>query len=345
MTVVVRADAGVDVGVGHIVRCSALLQRLGVEPESVMLVTSSLTPSIHQMVKEIGWYVRLLGEHDDEETDAAATLEALAELDDVDLLVVDHYSLSATWERLVRETVGRLLVIDDLADRPHSCDILIDPTLSDNRAARYRELVHEATTLLLGPAYVLLSPEYDHMVPRVRGGEIHSWLVYLGGATTPHDLEQLLAAFQECDPADVAVTLVLGRAFVGADTVKVLADSMPQVSVVEWTNKIPELLLAADCAIGATGGAQWERCAAGLPTLTVLTADNQTHDAAAFEAAGATRHLGPLASMSVEDWRSALEWAHSHPTEIASMAAASANIVAARHEVWERARELILRKG
>lgn len=345
MTVVVRADAGVDLGVGHIVRCSALLQRLGVGPDSAVLLTRSVTPTVHQMVDEIGWQLRLLGDQVDEVADAAATLKVLDEFRDVDLLVVDHYSLGASWEQAVRGGVERLVVIDDLADRPHSCDLLIDPTLSDNRAAGYRELVDEDATLLLGPAYALLSPEYDHLAPGARNGEIHSWLVYLGGAIGRDDLATLLTAFQSLDDSESSITVVLGRAFARAETVKILAESLPRVSVVEWTDRMPELLLAADCAIGATGGAQWERCAAGLPTLTVLTADNQKHDAAAFEAAGATRHLGPLASMTIEDWRSALEWAHSHPSEIASMAIASANVVAARHDVWEHARQLILGKA
>ena len=341
MTVVVRADAGVELGVGHIVRCSALLRRLSVDPATVVLVAGSTTPSIREMVAEIGWRLRLIGDQVDEQADAAATLEVLSELGDVDLLVVDHYSLGAPWERAVREAVGRLVVIDDLADRQHSCDVLIDPTLSADRTDQYRELVDESTTLLLGPAYVLLSPEYDHLVPRMRSGEIHSWLVYLGGATTSRDLEPLLAAFQDLDSPEVTMTVVLGRAFDGFDEVHSLVDSMPQVSVLEWTDQMPELLMDADCAIGATGGAQWERCAAGLPTLTVLTAENQAHDVSAFEVAGATRHLGPLSSMTVQDWHSAFSWAQSHPEEIASMARASADIVAGRNTVWTSAADSI----
>ncbi len=337
MTVVVRADAGVELGVGHIVRCSALLRRLEVGPESVELVTRSVTPRVRELVDEIGWQVRLIGEQIDEQADATSTLAVLPDIGDVDLLVVDHYSLGASWERRIRDVVGRLVVIDDLADREHSCDVVIDPTLTNEGADRYRDLVDESTILFLGPAYVLLSPEYDRMTPRVRSGEIRSWLVYLGGATGSSDLEPLLAAFQELDTAGVSMTVVLGRAFVGADRVQEIVESMQQVSVVEWTDQMPRLLADADCAIGATGGAQWERCAAGLPTLTVLTADNQTHDAAAFEAAGATKHLGLLSSMTVKDWHSALTWAYSHPVAIAAMAHDAAAIVASRHTVWENA--------
>jgi UDP-2,4-diacetamido-2,4,6-trideoxy-beta-L-altropyranose hydrolase len=341
MTVVVRADAGVELGTGHIVRCSALLRRLGIEPSSVVLVTGSLTPGIRGLVDSIGWQVRTIEGSAEEESDARASIDIIDETGDVGLLVVDHYRLGAQWENTVRESVGRLVVIDDLADRPHSCDVLIDPTLTEVGSDRHAESVVTAARLV-GPQYALLDPDYDSWKPRERHGQIGSWLVYLGGATSAADVIPLLTAFSEVDRPSVTLTVVLGRAFVGADEVRSVGGSLGGVWILDWTDRMPTLLSETDCAIGAPGGAQWERCALGVPTLTVLTASNQEHDALAFEAAGATRHLGPLTAMTVQRWRSAFEWAYSHPADIEAMSRAASAVVADRQDAWASAIPAIL---
>jgi len=341
MTVIVRADAGVELGSGHIVRCSSLLKRLGFDPESVLLLTRSLTPGLRKIVDSIGWQVRDIGNADSEESDARATVMELDDLDDVDLLVVDHYQLSAVWEQTVRKLVRRLVVIDDLADRRHTCDVLIDPTITDVGSDRHMESA-KATTMLLGPRYALLDPVYDTWIPRERNGSIRTWLVYLGGATSASDVLPLISAFDGMDLPGVTMTIVLGRAFVGANEVRSAAESLGRVRILDWTDDMPTLLTEADCAIGAPGGAQWERCAMGVPTFTVLTTPNQENDAAAFESVGATSHLGPLASMTSERWGSALDWGHSHPAEIRSMSLAAAEVVAGRETAWASAVPLIL---
>jgi len=254
---------------------------------------------------------------------------------------VDHYHLGVAWENTVRGSVGRLLVIDDLADRTHSCDVLIDPTLAEGGSERHAESV-VTTARLLGPRFALLDPAYDSWKQRERRGRIGSWLVYLGGATSAADVIPLLTAFSDIGEPGVTLTLVLGRAFVGAEEIHSAGESLGRVWILDWTDRMPALLTEADCAIGAPGGAQWERCALGVPTLTVLTASNQEHDALAFQAAGATRHLGSLASMTVERWRSAFEWAHSHSADIEAMSRAASAVVADRQDAWASALPTIL---
>ena len=343
MTVVVRADAGVELGTGHIVRCSALLRRLGIEPASVVLVTGSLTPGIRGLVDSIGWRVRTIEGSAEEESDARATIDIIEAIGDVELLVVDHYRLGAAWENRVRGSIGRLVVIDDLANRPHSCDVLIDPTLDEVGSDRHAEAV-VTTARLLGPRFALLDPAYDSWKQRERHGQIRSWLVYLGGATCAADVIPLVTAFREINSPGVTLTLtlVLGQAFVGAEEVRLLSDPLGGVWILDWTDQMPALLTEADCAIGAPGGAQWERCALGVPTLTVLTAENQEHDAQAFESAGTTRHLGPLAEMTVERWRSAFKWALANPDEVASMSQAATKITLHRGDAWRNASLIIL---
>jgi spore coat polysaccharide biosynthesis predicted glycosyltransferase SpsG len=266
----------------------------------------------------------------------------VSDLGPISLVVVDHYGLSADWEDLVGATGVRMVVVDDLADRPHRCDVLIDPTIGRTVADRVPQLLDSATVQLLGPMYALLRPEFDDMVPRLRDGRVESLLVFLGGATSSELLEPLVETLELMGPECPRTTIVLGDAFVGGTLIHARADSMPGVTILDRTADMPGLLTMADLAIGATGGAQWERCAAGVPTLTVQTARNQAPDVAAFERLGATRHLGRLEEMTADTWLEALRWAMANSDAVAAMSAAAASLVADRATAWEAASELIV---
>lgn len=342
MNVFVRADADESVGTGHVVRCSALLRRLPVRPESVTLVAASLPTGTRRALGELGWTVREIGPQPTQGADAAATLAVLPDLCRADLVVVDHYGLAAPWERAAQDRADRIVVVDDLADRPHSCDVLLDPTIDEHPADRHAGLVADGTTLLLGPSYALLRPEFDDAVARHRDGHVRHLLVFLGGATSAGEVTPLLASVASLGTAAPITTVVLGDAFVGGDLVHAAAADVSAVTVLDRTNDMPGLLDQADLAIGATGGAQWERCATGVPTLTVLTADNQAHDADAFERVGATRHLGRLSEMTEGTWTAALERVLQEPQQVAAMSAAAAALLAERHQAWVAAVPLIL---
>jgi UDP-2,4-diacetamido-2,4,6-trideoxy-beta-L-altropyranose hydrolase len=342
MTVLVRADADETIGTGHVVRCSALVQRLGLATSPVVLVSASLADGTRRRVEDLGWAVRLIDRQPDQSSDARATLASVADLAPLQLTVVDHYGLSDQWERLVRDTTRRLVVVDDLADRPHLCDVLIDPTIAADSWDRYRGLLSPDTSRLLGPAYALLRPEFDAVTPRTRDGQVETLLVFLGGAASAADVIPLVDALAAAGSWGPTTTIVLGDAFVGPQEVHARSVGLDRLTVLDRTDDMPGLLAWADLAIGATGGAQWERCAAGVPTLTVLTADNQSHDAAAFERCGATWHLGRLSEMTETSWTHALQWAVKHPGAIAAMSAAAAGLVADRARAWEGARSTIL---
>jgi UDP-2,4-diacetamido-2,4,6-trideoxy-beta-L-altropyranose hydrolase len=337
VNVLVRADADESVGTGHVVRCSALLGRLRLTQASVTLVSTSLPDGTRSTVEQLGWTVREIGIQPSQSADATATLSALSDVGSADLVVVDHYGLSAEWEQAVQAEEARMVVVDDLADRPHSCDVLIDPTIDDRSADRYAGLVGARTVLLLGPSYALLRPEFEGVVPRHRTGIVHRLLVFLGGATSADDVIPLLSALARLGQRAPATTIVLGDAFVGRDRVHRATTNHPGITVLDRTDDMAGLLAEADLAIGATGGAQWERCATGVPTLTVLTAHNQAHDADAFERAGATRHLGRLSRMTDESWVAALDWALQDPQAVAAMSAAAAAVLADRQQAWEAA--------
>lgn len=197
---------------------------------------------------------------------------------EADWTVVDHYGLDRHWEVAARGS-GRVLVIDDLANRAHDCDLLVDQNFGAHRSD-YRELVGPAAKLLCGSAFAILRPEFAafrqaaiaRRAERTGAGRI---LLSLGatdiGGITGEVLERLLAIL----PAGSEVDVVLGGGSPSGESVERMAKRDRRVTVHRAATRMAELICNADLAIGAAGISSWERCALGLPTIVLALAANQ----------------------------------------------------------------------
>lgn len=311
-----RVDASTEIGSGHVMRCLTLADALAETGARCTFVMRQKPGNLEEAVRGRGHSVVMLlpqeraisGSCGEEEhlhaqwlgthweNDASETLTALADID-LDWLVVDHYALDARWESRVAGRARRLMVIDDLADRKHSCDLLLDQNLG-RRPEDYAGLVSPETKGLIGPRFALLRNEFV----RARESSLQAralrepakLLISLGGVDAENitgDVLDVLADMPEAGRWQV--TVVLGAACPHAVSIREQADAMSyRVEVVVGASNMAELMAGADLAIGAAGGSAWERCCLGLPTLLIVMADNQRPGARALEAVGAAICLG-----------------------------------------------------
>ncbi len=107
-------------------------------------------------IDKVPRYVSWLRVHWQE--DANAFLDILKPLGRIDLLVIDHYAIDFRWERQVRAQVDKILILDDLTDRSHEYDVLLDQSFQIDQDNRYNKLVPDNTQCLFGPQYALLRP-------------------------------------------------------------------------------------------------------------------------------------------------------------------------------------------
>ena len=116
--------------------------------------------------------------------DAEATRRVVAGVE-TDWLITDHYAIDFRWHAKLRGAVRRIMAIDDLADRAHDADLLLDQSDPTETAARYRDLVPRSCVLLLGPRYALLRSEFAKLGggAEARSREPPRLFVALAGAT------------------------------------------------------------------------------------------------------------------------------------------------------------------
>lgn len=219
-----------------------------------------------------------------------------------DWIVCDHYALSAEWEQAAKAVAGsRLMAIDDLADRPHAADLLLDPSLG-RTAADYTGLVSDTCQLLTGTRYALLREEFaqwrkaslTRRATQTRKGYLKNILVNLGGVDKDNHTLSVLQAISGSLPEGCGVTVVMGQTAPYTAAVRDFADTAPYpCRVLVGADNMAELMAQADLAIGAAGGTSWERCCLGLPTVMLVLADNQRGIAEHLQQAGAAYLLQP----------------------------------------------------
>ena len=315
MKVLIRTDASVEIGSGHLMRCLTLADQLRDEGAEVAFVCRDLPGAMFDLLHTRSYrFAKLSWVEEDnalQNIDAQETIKAAGRLfpDGIEWLVVDHYELDVEWERMLRPHVCKLMVIDDLANRSHDCDLLLDQNYYRDLDQRYQGLVPEQCVTLLGPAYVLLRPEFADARQRlrVRNGTVRRILVFFGGSDSTNQTRKALDALKLISRPEIAVDIVVGASNPYRDEIQSLSQEMPNVQYHCQVSNMAELIEAADIAIGAGGATTWERCSLGLPTLTVVFADNQLQTTLDLERLGAIIFLGWANKITTSDLVCAIE--------------------------------------
>lgn len=270
-----RCDASVTIGTGHVMRCLTLADELSGRGADCVFVSA---PGTQDLVPALPYPVL--------PPDRLPFGAALA--------VIDHYDLDAAYEAIVRSQTRAVMAIDDLPNRRHHCDLLLDQT-HGRKAEEYRGLVPVTCITLAGAGYALLRPQFaaarETSLAR-RDGSLKRLLVTLGG-TDPDDMTGRVLDAVAAAGLDLAVDVVMGAKAPHLDSVRARATAMKNTEVLVGVSDMAGLMAQADLAIGAAGTTTWERCCLGLPSLMLIIADNQKDIARLVAHSGAARIVTP----------------------------------------------------
>lgn len=346
MKVVFRVDASLEMGTGHVMRCLTLADELKRSGHECTFISRKQPGELTELIKQRQHAVCTLSESTEltdrhlthsnwlkggQKPDAEECGEILQTINP-DWLVVDHYGIDKAWEESVRVYVKRILVIDDLADREHDCDVLLDQNLGQTDEM-YHSLVPGDCQILTGCHYALLRPEFAdcrELSLKYRKGktQIDRVLISMGGVDKENYTEKALNGLALSGLNDkTEVTVVLGKQAPWLTEVKAqAANSRLNVRVLSNVSNMAELMSRSDLAIGAAGSTSWERCCLGVPTLMCVLADNQRRIAAALEQAGASA----LIIDAAEDFSLQINHFTQFPQALTGMSVRAASLVDGR---------------
>ena len=295
MKVIFRVDSSLKMSTGHVMRCLTLAQMLKKNGADVKFICRQHEGSLIDKIRSNGFFVHELELFEEAEVDTrfahshwlGATQEKDAD-DCIDILkaeksnwlIVDHYALDEQWQKRLKPYYEKLMVIDDLADRKHQCDILLDQTFGRQKED-YSVLTPKDCKLLLGSQYALLRPEFAkwriYSLERRSKPEFKQLLINMGGVDVDDFTGQVLDKLKTCTfPSDINITVVMGGAAPHVEGVRIKASALPYKTEVKINvDNMAEIMSNSDISIGASGATTWERCCLGLPTIQIITAHNQ----------------------------------------------------------------------
>ncbi len=333
MKIVFRVDASIQIGAGHVMRCLSLADRLKKKGYQCIFLSRPHTGHLNDLIASKGYGIQPI-EFDESDSGSkhklvwnahahwlGATWHSDAEKTNLvlgkelpDWLIVDHYALDSCWEKKVTPYVGKIMVIDDLADRKHECDFLLDQTFG-RESSDYSGLVPTSCKVLTGAHYSLLRDEFtkwrEKSLRRRENGVLRNILISMGAMDKDNYTSNVMKALRSCNlPDDVVITVVMGsNAPWISDVMKIAADMPWNTKVKLDVKSMAKLMCDADLAIGAAGSTSWERCALGLPSIQIVIAKNQRFIAHSLAEVGAVKALEDLYQLptlikTAPDWMS-----------------------------------------
>ncbi|MFB9866132.1 UDP-2,4-diacetamido-2,4,6-trideoxy-beta-L-altropyranose hydrolase [Vreelandella sulfidaeris] len=297
MLVAFRADASVQIGTGHVMRCLTLAEELRRQGHQCLFICRNHEGHLADIITQKGFELHLLQPPEQLETlakdelvlahadwlgvpwqtDANQTLQVLSS-SNAEWLIVDHYALDAKWERKLAEAVSQIMVIDDLADREHDCAVLLDQNvLGCCFKRRYQSNVNENCRLLLGPTYALLSHEYAVLANALpsRNGSIARILIFVGGSDPFHLTELYLKVLAKQEFSHLSVDVVIGKNYPLSAVIQELVNKRANTQLYSGLPSLAALMVRADLMLGAGGTTNWERMCLGLNVIVASIARNQ----------------------------------------------------------------------
>lgn len=343
-----RVDSGRKIGSGHVMRCLSIADSLRQQGARCHFICRAHDGHLGKHIEQSGYDVSLLpidpayadrtdydgwrgGSPADENTLCAQVLKASAP---TDILIIDHYGLDSGFETAMRPLVGAIVALDDLHDKPHDCDLLIDQNILHDDAL-FRQHVTDKTRLMVGADYAPLRDNFAKLRPqslsrRKALAKPQNLLVALGGYDSLNVTSHIVKALSQ--PRQFALEwvtktrIVLSAMAPHLEDIRKACAHNPGIELLVNTSEMPRLMAEADIAIGGSGVSQIERCVMGLPTLIVIMAENQIDSARRLADAGATITLGAGEDITAGQVATALNTIHNSPTKFHDMIDASARL-------------------
>ncbi len=292
MRVAIRADASLPMGTGHLRRCIELAREVAGRGADIVFVVRDLDGFGGTIAADAGFRVAVLPAPDAAftpdtdapphadwagvpwSTDAAQTLAALGEWRP-DVVVVDHYAFDRHWHARVRDaTDARLVAIDDLGDRPLDVAVILDQNYAPDHAAKHHLSAPFAPHILGGPSFALLAPDYRGRPAFAVLETVGSVGIFMGGTDLVNATAHAWAAVRQALGDRVGVELVATSVNPHRAELQRIAAADPHCTLTIDLPNLSRFFAAHDLQIGAGGGATWERCAVGVPTIAIAFADN-----------------------------------------------------------------------
>jgi UDP-2,4-diacetamido-2,4,6-trideoxy-beta-L-altropyranose hydrolase len=309
MKILIRVDSGSIIGTGHVMRCFNLINNLkilsnNIEAEFICRyhnnnIINLIKPYYNVHILPITNNVTL-----DNKTWLGSTLQSdiqytqsILKQNTYDILLIDHYSIDYHWEYSMKFLVSKIIVIDDLFNRKHYCDILIDQNIYNHNP--YVDLVPNHCKVLLGTDYLILNPIFLNYNNNNKSLSSNKIIIHISfGGSDIHNLTNkiLNTVINNKDRihrySDIMFDVIIGKANCNYNDIKERYSNYNNIRIYYSVNNMVDLLYNSSFCIGSTGTSIYERIYMNKPSISITIADNQINIADTLHNKRLTNYIG-----------------------------------------------------
>ncbi len=317
----IRVDAGMQIGDGHFLRCLTLVNSLKKKFNQIIFISNQLPIHFSKTIKKnnfkickINGYSYIQEEKLDKKLKAQLIQKDFIQTKKIikkyknasNWLIIDHYGIDYDWENKIHKNIEKVIVIDDLANRKHDCDILIDQNFYEKMEKRYSKLIPSFCKQFLGPKFTLLRPEFLKTRKNLkRENKLKRILISFGGSDPSNETTKVLLAINDLEKK-YKIDVIVGTSNPNKKQIIKLCSKISFCNFYEQVENISKYMKKADLAVGAGGTTTWERCCLGLPTIVTSLSKDQKKIAEDLSKIGCVIYLGDADKTTKLDYVKAL---------------------------------------
>ena len=315
----IRVDSNSKIGIGHVIRCLTLAQELKNNFDKIIFLTRKNSDDFTGTIMKNGFKVFLIPTSKTTKP-SKNTYELNSDSDIIknlittysenkNFLLIDHYDIASDFELSLKNTFEKIFVIDDLANRKHNCDLLIDQNYYRDLNHRYKKLVPSDTITLLGPKYAIIKAEFKNTDKKTikKNTQIKKILVSFGGSDPTNECKKALDALYSIENSQFEIIVVAGIYNHKFQQLKKLYEKYPNIKIYRHVNDLSRLMLDSDLCIGAGGTTTSERLCIGLPSIVTIVSDDQKESIEFLSDMGHVINLGLAKNVTTKTYVQTLQ--------------------------------------
>lgn len=294
-----RVDSSKILGSGHIQRCITLANYLKTQGIDSVFICKNFEGNFAYLLEKAAYPIHFIDHGLNEKEDSKESLELIRKWS-INALVIDCYALSEVFESPIKKDGFNILVIDDLMNRPHECDLLLDQNYRIDYTKAYDHLLPSNSQKFLGPGFSLLRPQFLEAKPKAQKQitEIKNIFVFFGGSDPTKETFRFLTSIPQHSPHHYHVLISKGNTHL--KEILALKNNGDFTLYIDAEN-VAEIMLKCDFYIGSGGTITWERMILNLSAIVISVADNQVPGAEALAHDGLHWYLGPAESVDYKN--------------------------------------------
>jgi UDP-2,4-diacetamido-2,4,6-trideoxy-beta-L-altropyranose hydrolase len=275
MCVIFRVEGQPNIGLGHVMRCMALAQKLVQCGHTVFFFMSQHSQCFCR--SRADWPGEILPIADMDKNAEAQWLSKQCKDLSADWLVLDGYQYDQDYRHALQCKTYKLAVFDDTNDSgAFYADMVINGAgnYAVNKAQHNYQLTAPRALLAIGQNYRVLRQEFLQLADK-KWSDRKSLTLMFGGSD-PNNLTLLVLQSLLKRNVSMPITIITGAAYDGVNNLDDLIKSSGlDITHLHDCQNMAAVLVNTKLALSAAGGSQFELLACATPSILVVVADNQ----------------------------------------------------------------------